>query len=463
MSTYQRNEAGNAQIFEFLTDGRVRYDHKRQSWFQFQEDKRRWIQDDINFVRHYAVQCADFREKQAVTIADEKTKGQQFKYASDSKNVRNIDATLKLAASLPAIAFDKTWDSDPLLFQVENGVVDLRTGELRDAKLEDYLLSRSPVTYNADAKCPRWDLFLKEVFENKTDIIDFVQQCVGYTLTGITKEEALFCVFGEAGTGKSKFITVLGMLLGDYYTPINKETLFQTSNRIIGDGASLPGKRFVTGSEASGKGELDTEKIKTLTGNDRIVVRPLYKPEYSFLPQFKLWLAFNSRPTIIDHTGGVWRRLKMIPFDHPFEGDKRDFDLIDKLKPELPGILNWAIEGCLKWQKLEHGLQNPETIETLNQAYRDDFNPFTQFLSDQCVLHSDVYCGASDFYKRYVSWCKEQDEKPIGKTKVAEQLRAMGINKRKPTSGIRQQTYFGVELLNKRMNLSEALAATPMP
>ena len=378
MSAYQRNEAGNAQLFALLTNGKVRYDHARKSWFQFQTDHgRRWITDDTNYVRYYAIEAAEMRRALAVTIGDEKEQKAQFKYASDSKNVRNIDATLKLAASLPGIAFDKTWDSNPLLFQVENGVVDLRTGQLRDAEIDDYLLLRSSVKYDADAKCPEWEKFLAGVFQNyKADTIKYVQQAVGYSLTGLVKEQALFCVYGEAGTGKSVFLRILSALQGDYGTPINKEILYQAANRIVGDGANLPGKRFATASEASGKGELDIDRIKAWTGSEEMIARELYKAEYRFQPQFKLWLSFNSRPTVIDHTDGIWRRLKMIPFDHQFKGEERNFEMFEILEKELSGILNWAIEGCKEWQKLEHGLQVPEAIEQMNQAYRDDFNPF---------------------------------------------------------------------------------------
>ena len=449
MSTYPLNELGNAQLFAACFGDKVRYDHKRKSWFQFQTDHgRRWAQDETNYVRHYAAQAADKRASLAVAVADEKAQKAQFKYASDSKNVRNIDATLKLAASLQGIAFDKTWDADPWLFQVENGVIDLRTGYLRDAQIEDYLLAHSKVKFDADAKCPKWEKFLSEIFQEKTDLIRFIQHAVGYSLTGSTKEQVLFCLYGGGSNGKGVFTRILSALFGEYGTPVSKEILFQTTSRIIGDGANLPGKRLVTANEVGGKGELDSDRIKSWTGSDEMVCRELYKPAYSFQPQFKLWLSFNSRPLVSDTSKGLWRRLRMIPFDASFEGMSINKALYEELSEELPGILNWAILGCKEWQASKVGLEVPDSIERVNRTYREEFNPLHDFIAECCQVQTGFSCPTNEFYARYVKWCKEQNERPLGKPRLNEQLKALGVSKDKPSSGPqRQWQYSGIELI----------------
>jgi putative DNA primase/helicase len=255
-------------------------------------------------------------------------------------------------------------------------------------------------------------------------------------------------LYGSGGNGKGVFIRILSALFGEYGTPVNKEILFQAANRIVGDGANLPGKRFVTASEVSGRGELDSDRIKAWTGSDEMIARELYKPAFSFQPQFKLWLSFNSRPAIYDQSEGMWRRLRMIPFDRKFEGADRNFNLYEELHAELPGILNWAIQGCLEYQESKRGLEVPASVETVNRAYRDDFNPFVNFLTDQCIVQSSFSCNASEFHARYVKWCKEQNEKPLGKPRVAEQLKALGIYKERPKTGVtRQWQFYGLELV----------------
>jgi putative DNA primase/helicase len=252
--------------------------------------------------------------------------------------------------------------SDPWLFGVENGVIDLRTGSLRAGRQKDFITMHSDLPFDASAKAERWEQFLREIFDGNEEVIDFVQRAVGYSLTGLTSEQCFFACWGAGSNGKTTFLEMLRQVLGSYAYNAPFSMLELTARGSIpNDVAALVNRRLVTGSETNELSRWNEQRVKVLTGCDDITARFLYNEFFTFTPIAKFWLAFNHKPIVDDASHGFWRRVRLIPFLHRFEGAAADQDLMKKLRAESPGILAWAVRGCLKWQ--QEGLGIPEIVK----------------------------------------------------------------------------------------------------
>ena len=236
-----------------------------------------------------------------------------------------------------------------------------------------------------DAKCPLFKKFLKRITADNADLQAFMQKVVGYSITGITTEQALFFVHGKSGNnGKSTFVNLIREMLGDYGLQTPTETLLvkQYDNAIPADLARLDGARMVTATEANFNRHLDEAKIKQMTGGEPINARFMRQNWFQFEPGFKLWLVANDRPRVRGTDQAFWRRVRVIPLTTEIPLAERDLDLPSKLQVEWPGILAWAVRGCLKWQR--EGLTQPSVVRISHQGLaRGDGPP------------EKIYCRAS--------------------------------------------------------------------
>ena len=298
------------------------------------------------------------------------------------------------------------------------------------------------VAFDPDAECPRWLLFLKEIFDGDEEVIAFVHRAVGYSLTGDCREEVFFLSYGKGANGKGKFAGVLAEMMGDYWW----EAPFSTFEQQRGGGAAndlaaLAGKRFVTSSEARQGARFNEGRIKSITGRDAITARFLYREFFTFQPQFKLWLGVNTLPKAYDPTDGVWRRVIPILFPRRFLGSKANRNLPEKLRAELPGILAWAVRGCLEWQR--EGLKPPEDIRDGITDYRTDNDPIGEFLAEQLESTTKGRMGAGDAFRLYQDWCEGQDIPPRDRMSLTAFGTAMAARfERKTIHGKRY--YFGI-------------------
>ena len=265
------------------------------------------------------------------------------------------------------------FDQPPWLLNVLNGTVDLHTGILHEHRREDLLTKLAPVVYDPDATCPRWEAFLMRIMGDNVELVAFLQRAAGYALTGDTREEVIFILYGTGANGKSTFLEVLRALLEDYARQADFTTfLARRSDGVRNDVARLAGARFVTAVEAASGRRLDEALIKQLTGRDPVPARFLYQEYFEYYPEFKLFLATNHKPVIQGADEGIWRRIRLIPFAVTIPAAEQDRTLRATLRSELPGILNWAIQGCLAWQR--EGLGEAEAIQQATAAYRTEMD-----------------------------------------------------------------------------------------
>lgn len=371
-----------------------------------------------------------------------------FNHANRSESAAKIDAALKQATREEAIDADAAdFDASPLLLNLENGTLDLETGKLRDHDPADLLTKLAPVKYDPHAECSTWTSCLETWFDGDAELIEFAQRAVGYSLTGDTDEQVLFMLYGDGANGKSTFIETLRALIGDKHDggyAVTADAGTFTRQRAGGprpEIAALAGARFVPAIEIEEGAQLAEVLVKQVTGGDLVTVRPLYQAPITFRPAFKLWLAVNHLPEVRGDDHAIWRRIRVLPFDAIIPSPDRS--LPAKLARERSGILNWALEGCRRWQL--GGLGESGKIDAAIEAYKfvagaDDLGAW---LSECCELDADAETPAGELHTSYNRWREERGRPEATATKFGRELVKHGLER---NEAARPKTYLGVRI-----------------
>lgn len=440
-------DMGNAKRLVAQHGQDLRYCYLWKKWLVW--DGICWQQDVSGAVERRAKQTTIAIYKEAATATDEDQRKNTAKHAIRSESASRIEAMVKLSRSEPDIPIQPdNLDTDPWLLNVQNGTLDLRTGILRPHRREDLVTMLAPIVFDPSARCPQWEAFLHRIMDGKITLVGFLQRAVGYALTGSIREQVLFLLYGIGSNGKSTFLAPIRILLGDYAQQAEFASfLVRDHDKPRNDLAALRGARFVCASEASSDRRLDEVIIKQVTGGDRIRVRRLYEEAFEFTPQFKLFLATNHKPIIRGTDYAIWRRILQIPFEVRIPEAERDKELFEKLLKELPGILNWALEGCRLWQ--ERGLEIPDVVRTATAEYREEMDILGGFLGDCCILASSTTVTSRTLYNVYEQWCEANGEHPLGKNAFGTRLAERGLGKiRMGTSQARGWSGIGLKTVS---------------
>ena len=420
-------DSGNAELIAGLYKDSLRYDHKQGRWIIWSDPRGCWEEDATSKVRILAKNAARFRAKAALSVNDKEESTEEFKWAKQSESGYRLDRALEGAASEQPISdAGDGWDADPMLLGVTNGILDLRTGTMRSATHQDRVTKFCRVRFDSDAKCQRFNLFVDEIFGGDRELIRFVQKAVGYTLTGNVDEHCLFALYGTGRNGKTTFLEVILYLLGDHGVDLPFSNL-DTRHYPIGEGVNLPGARFAKSVETRKGRQLDEGRVKSWTGGDTITIRPLHRNAFSFRPTHKLWLAFNHKPEIKDASLAMWSRIRLIPFERTFEKSKSDKKLVRTLKEEGSGILNWALEGCLAWQR--EGLETPTTVEQATREYQEESDAVGPFIDECCEVGEGFDVPIGELWKAYVAWNARTEETPLSQKEFRDCLDEKGFHK----------------------------------
>jgi putative DNA primase/helicase len=363
-------------------------------------------------------------------------------WALKSEASPRLSAILDLASSdQPIPIVPAQLDTDPFAFNVANGTLDLRTGELRSHKREDYLTKICPTEYHPEAQCPRFLQALKVIFDSDTDLVEFVQRSLGYSLSGDVREQVLPLWWGSGSNGKSVLISAILETIGaDYAGMVPPELLMETRGEqhptIMAD---LFGKRLMVAAETGQGRRLNESRLKVLTGGDRIKARRMREDFWEFSPTHKLTLITNHRPEVQGTDHAVWRRLRLVPFSVRFldpaapenatttipDHLRIDRQLPKALEAERVGILAWLVRGCLAWQ--EHGLPFPAKIRIATNEYRTAEDTVGAFVAEACLTGpSDYRIRASDLYARYSKWTEAAGERPLSQKRFGDALSDRG-------------------------------------
>jgi putative DNA primase/helicase len=300
-------------------------------------------------------------------------------------------------------AISGQWDADPWLLSTPGGIVDLHTGNLRPAQREDYCTKRTAVAPDRGDTAPRWMEFLERVTAGDAALEGFLQRMAGYALTGITREHALFFLYGHGGNGKSTFIGTLAGVLGDYAHTAPVDTFLDSKNeRHPTELAVLDGPRLVTAVETEEHRRWAESKLKNLTGGDSISARHMRQDFYTFTPVFKLVISGNHKPGLAAVDEAIRRRLHLVPFTVTIPPNERDSQLDQKLRAEWPGILQWAIEGCLEWQT--SGLKPPSSVVAATEEYFATEDRMGTWLEENCMTSSQE-TAVKPLFEDWCAWC----------------------------------------------------------
>lgn len=351
----------------------------------------------------------------------------------ERRNVR-MNSIKDLMPLVPAERDD--FDNHKYLLNVENGIIDLKKGVLKPHDRDLNLTKIVNVEYDEKATCPNWMTFLDQIFLSDKDLIEYMQRLIGYSLTGAISEQGMYFLVGGGSNGKSVFINTIKKMMGDYGVQTNSETFIKRKGEgANNDIARLNGSRFVSAVESEAGEQLQESLVKTITGGEPILARFLRQEFFEFIPEFKVFFTTNHKPVIGGIDDGIWRRVKIIPFNLSLKPHERDKKLEEKLSLEMPGILNWAIEGCLKWQ--QSGLKEPQVVKRETGAYKEDMDILGPFLAENCYTdepkNEAIQIEAKDLYNSYTSWCMNSGERTLGNRAFYRMLETKGFGKTRGT------------------------------
>ena len=426
-------DVGNALRLVTSYEHALRFVPEFNSYFAW-KDRRRWVRDVAN-------EAQELAKASAIAIKREEAAdpAKRDAWARQSASAARIAAVLRLASSDPRIAVSQDQlDADPWLLNVRNGTIDLRTAELHPHRREDLITRLVDIEYSPDATAPSWDRYLCDV-QPSQEMRAYLAQIVGYCLTGSVDEKCIFINHGPGQSGKTVFSRTVGWLLGDYAASTPTSTFVNRSHNIPNDLAALRGCRLVTMSETQDGEELAVSLVKQVTGGDPINARFMRAEWFSFLPSFKVMLSTNSAPSVRASDDATWRRLKRVPFERviPDHAAVPLEEMLDRLRAEGPGILSWAVRGCLAWQRDRH-LAEPMEVTTATAEYRVEEDVVGRWIEECCDQSPALEATASDLYASYRSWA---DREGIPKYQFltnnlfGRQLKAKGFTDRRGTGG----------------------------
>jgi len=375
-------------------------------------------------------------------------------WAKSSQDASRLRAIVFLSSSHNSIRAEmKDFDADPWLLNCQNGLLNLKKGLLQPHERTALCTRISPATYGVDSsEAPLWLEFLKKITQGDAQLEKYLQRAAGYCLTGSVAEKCFFFCYGSGDNGKTVFIEVLHALLGDYSLALSTETLIKKkygNQGIPNDVARLCGPRLATVSE-TGKGEeWNDALIKDLTGGDIITARFLRKEFFDFKPQCKLMIRGNNKPDVSDSSAGMWKRIQLIPFEAQIPESEQDKELRNKIvNRELSGVLMWALEGCLDWQR--EGLAIPDKVKQASQEYRNDMDIVGQFLDCCTIPMADMSISASDMYAVFEIWAEENGRGHMGKNKFGMELSQRNLKRlRDSKKRVYDGLFFTEEYCNK--------------
>jgi putative DNA primase/helicase len=414
----------------------LRYCYPWKKWLVF--DGKRWAPDSTGAVFRCAKNVSPILYAEAAAAKDKEERKALAQFAIKCESADRQRAFLTSAQSEPDIpVLPEHLDGDPWLLNVLNGTIDLRTGDLRAHNRADMITKLVPVEYDQGATCPfTWLSFLQTVLAGNAALIKFLQKAIGYALTGSTREQSLFFLYGLGANGKSTLLDIILRLLADYGKRTSGETfLVKKGGQIPNDIAALRGARFVAAVEVESGRRLAEVLIKEMTGGDTISARFLHAEFFEFKPEFKIFLAANHKPVIRGTDHAIWRRVHLIPFDVQIPEEQQDKELPAKLQAELPGILNWAIEGCLLWQR--EGLMPPQEVTEATEGYREEMDPISDFIAECCIVAPGASVKAKELYGAYTEWAEDNKEKkPLSLTAFGLTLTDRGFQKGRGSAGV---------------------------
>jgi len=431
---YRLTDTGNAQRFVDHADGQVRYVHQWGRWIVYRAG--RWTVDGNDALVTEAAKSVSRALMAMVPKLTDPERTRVFNAAIRAESGSALSAMVRLARGIPGVIVDhEELDANPAILNVRNGTIDLRTSELRPHDPEDLCTQQCPVVYDPYAKAPLWESCLKR-WQPNPEIRRYLQIEAGAGATGYATE-TISVHHGSGANGKSKFFGALQHVLGPYAVTPHKSLLVTSHHEqhatVL---ASLFRVRLAVASETAVTDRLNDEQVKNLTGGDQLRARRMREDEWAFSPSHTLVMFSNQRPRVQVQDEGMWRRLRLVPWDVTIPSQERDEHLADKLAAEAPGILLWLVEGARIY--LADGLSAPEAVRAATDGYRTSEDTVGQFLADVLTFTPDSQVSSSALIEAHDAWCVDAGVKDPGHWKLVMTRLTAGGARTKRTHGGRR-------------------------
>lgn len=438
-NNYDMTDTGNAQRLRDRFKGNIRYSYTRKKWMYW--TGKVWHLDETGEIKKLADLIVEELKAEALVEEDPDLQKAKLKFANKTANSTgksNMILEAQHLEGIPLIIDELDGYIDYL--NVQNGVVNLRNGDLIPHDPNFMMSKICACEYDpyGEKKPTRWLQFLEEVTNGDKDLQKYLQKCVGYSMSGSVKEQCAFFLYGIGNNGKSTFLETIAEIMGDYASNAQPDTIMvkRFGDSVGSDIARLRSARMVTTEEPTEGVRLNEGLVKQLTGGGKVTCRFLYGEEFEYAPEFKLWIATNHKPVIRGTDLGIWRRIRMIPFEVNIPPEKVDKQLKYKFREEFPQILHWAIEGCKLYRK--EGLEPPECVKKSTAEYKAEMDLIATFM-DACIVvdytTKDVI-PANELYSLYSEWARENGEYVMTSRKFFGEIGKRTPEKKRIATGI---------------------------
>lgn len=428
-----RSELGYARRLTHAYGDRLRYVAAWRRWLVW--DGQRWAIDGTGQAAPWMKSVARRLTCDALALTDDKERAAALNLARRGESAAGVSGALTLASTEPGIVVTPDdLDADPFLLNCPNGVLDLRTGQLAPHDPALLLTKMTGAPYLPDAAGPTFARFLERV-QPDTDMRAYLARLLGHALEGRVITHVLPIFHGDGGNGKGTLINHAVLpALGDYADAADADLLTARSFDAHPTGvADLCGLRLAVLHETDAGRRLAEGTVKRLTGGDRLKARRMREDFWSFDPSHTFVMLTNHRPIVTGTDEGIWRRLRLVPWDVVIPAADRDEDLPGKLTAELDAVLAWLVGGYREWRV--GGLADPGKVTAATAAYRDESDAVRRFLSQRCLTAPGLSAGSSDLFTAWAKWCADEGEDPGTQTAFAATLQNKGFEKTKDRTG----------------------------
>lgn len=454
---YSYNDTGNALRFYDYFGDLFKY-NVTDKCFMYWTGKT-WIRDYTDIIRKYANKFIEILKEEEHFLEEEIAKAKADGKDDEQKRLlKALDACQKNTSRVSNKAgkdamisefkslFDvpiknDEFNKDKWLLNTDSGIVDLTNGKIHPFDKEKMMSQNTNLKVSYDEPV-EWINFLKGIFkreknEETQEIIDAFQTCLGYSLTGSVREQVLFMLWGDGSNGKTTLLQQMSYIMGDYGQNVASSVLMENKNNnnsATYSIAKLQNSRFVLTEETNDGGRMAEGRVKEITGGGEVSAQFKYGNEFSYFPQYKVWIATNNLPIIVGTDHGIWRRIFEFPFMRIFTEEEKDKDLPDKLKKESSEILGWAIKGAVKYKE-RNRLIFPKCLSEAKQKYKEKMDVIFQFTNDECVFDPKGKIECKLLYSLYKEWAKNNSEWVLKESKFKERLEQKGVFVTRNTKG----------------------------
>lgn len=466
--SYPYSDTGNAMKFYDYFGDLFKY-NVTDKIFMYWTGKT-WIRDATGIIRKYANKLIEIMKEEDNAMADkievlsaqgrvDEAKRMMKILDASQKNTARVsnkagkDAMLSEFQTLKDIPVkNNVFDRYDYLLNTESGIVDLRTGLISSFD-RTKLLSKNTHTKVSFERSEVWEKFIWSIFDNGNiaetqEIIDSLQTCMGYSLTGTTREQCLFLLYGDGSNGKSTLVETISNVIGDYGTSVDSKLLVTQRGQANSPAeyaiAKMQNVRFVTTGETEEGGRLSEPQVKIMTGGDPVNARFPYGNPFTYVPNFKIWMSTNHLPAIRGNDYGIWRRIFLFVFRNIFGEDQKDKSLPDKLRMDADKILGWCIKGFLMYQE-RNGLIKAKQTVTDTAEFKKKYDQIGQFIDAKCIVdkHSSIEC--TELYEAYKVWASNNTDFVKKESQFSSDLVAKdGIERKR--NGVKAWCYCGIRL-----------------